>query len=142
MPREYQFPFELRHLVYFREVARQLHFRRAAEALALGAAARTAFAERQLGTEMRVLFERPLRDGRWLGHAESHVLVAAAAPDGAALGNVIGLVRGEAIDRAAPDRVSGRLLGVDRARMEGMGWAGAAASMAVAHEPLAESASK
>lgn len=116
--------------------------RRAAEALALGAAARTAFAERQLGTEMRVLFERPLRDGRWLGHAESHVLVAAAAPDGAALGNVIGLVRGEAIDRAAPDRVSGRLLGVDRARMEGMGWAGAAASMAVAHEPLAESASK
>lgn len=33
MPREYQFPFELRHLVYFREVARTLHFRRAAEAL-------------------------------------------------------------------------------------------------------------
>jgi len=35
MPREYQFPFELRHLVYFREVARQLHFRKAAEALAI-----------------------------------------------------------------------------------------------------------
>lgn len=35
MPREYQFPFELRHLVYFHEVARQLHFRRAAEALAV-----------------------------------------------------------------------------------------------------------
>src|SRR5476649_149224 len=35
MPREYQFPFELRHLVYFHEVARQLHFRKAAEALAL-----------------------------------------------------------------------------------------------------------
>ena len=35
MPREYQFPFELRHLVYFREVARQLHFRRAAESLAV-----------------------------------------------------------------------------------------------------------
>jgi LysR family transcriptional regulator, benzoate and cis,cis-muconate-responsive activator of ben and cat genes len=33
MPREYQFPFELRHLVYFREVARTLHFRKAAEAL-------------------------------------------------------------------------------------------------------------
>jgi DNA-binding transcriptional LysR family regulator len=33
MPVEYQFPFELRHLVYFREVARQLHFRRAAESL-------------------------------------------------------------------------------------------------------------
>src|SRR5215216_4363308 len=35
MPREYQFPFELRHLVYFREVARQLHFRKAAEGLAI-----------------------------------------------------------------------------------------------------------
>lgn len=33
MPREYQPPFELRHLVYFREVARQLHFRKAAETL-------------------------------------------------------------------------------------------------------------
>ncbi len=33
MPREYQFPFELRHLVYSREVARRLHFREAAEAL-------------------------------------------------------------------------------------------------------------
>jgi DNA-binding transcriptional LysR family regulator len=35
MPREYQFNFELRHLVYFREVGKTLHFRRAAEALAV-----------------------------------------------------------------------------------------------------------
>ena len=35
MPREYQFNFALRHLVYFREVARHLHFRRAAEGLAI-----------------------------------------------------------------------------------------------------------
>ncbi len=35
MPREYQYSFELRHLVYFREVARQLHFRKAAETLAI-----------------------------------------------------------------------------------------------------------
>lgn len=35
MPREYQFNFELRHLVYFREVARQLHFRKASETLAI-----------------------------------------------------------------------------------------------------------
>jgi DNA-binding transcriptional LysR family regulator len=35
MPRKYQFPFELRHLIYFREVAEKLHFRRAAESLAV-----------------------------------------------------------------------------------------------------------
>lgn len=35
MPREFQIPFELRHLLYFREVARRLHFRQAAEALAI-----------------------------------------------------------------------------------------------------------
>lgn len=35
MGRDYQFPFDLRHLVYFREVARRLHFRKAAEALAI-----------------------------------------------------------------------------------------------------------
>lgn len=35
MPVDYHLPFELRHLVYFREVARRLHFRRAAEALAI-----------------------------------------------------------------------------------------------------------
>ncbi len=35
MPRDYQFPYELRHLIYFREVARQLHFRKAAETLAV-----------------------------------------------------------------------------------------------------------
>jgi LysR family transcriptional regulator, benzoate and cis,cis-muconate-responsive activator of ben and cat genes len=33
MPGEYQLPFDLRHLLGFREVARRLHFRRAAEAL-------------------------------------------------------------------------------------------------------------
>ncbi len=35
MPREYQLNFEFRHLVYFLEVARQLHFRKAAETLAI-----------------------------------------------------------------------------------------------------------
>jgi DNA-binding transcriptional LysR family regulator len=33
MPRKYQFPYELRHLIYFQGVAQHLHFRRAAEAL-------------------------------------------------------------------------------------------------------------
>ncbi len=35
MPGKYHYPFELRHLVYFREVAQQLHFRKAAETLAV-----------------------------------------------------------------------------------------------------------
>jgi threonylcarbamoyladenosine tRNA methylthiotransferase MtaB len=89
--------------------------RRAAEALALAAEARASFAGRQVGAEMRVLFEQPLSDGRWLGHAESHILVAAATPDGGSLENAIGLVRGESIDPSAPDRLVGRLLAVDRA---------------------------
>jgi threonylcarbamoyladenosine tRNA methylthiotransferase MtaB len=88
---------------------------RAAEARALAAEARASFAGRQVGAEMRVLFEQPLPDGRWLGHAESHVLVAAAAPEGGSLENAIGLVRGESIDPGAPDRVIGRLLAVDPA---------------------------
>lgn len=33
MPREYQLNFEIRHLIYFREVAQLLHFRKAAESL-------------------------------------------------------------------------------------------------------------
>ena len=35
MPAEYQFPYDLRHLVYFLEVAKQLHFRKAAESLSV-----------------------------------------------------------------------------------------------------------
>jgi threonylcarbamoyladenosine tRNA methylthiotransferase MtaB len=113
--------------------------RRSAEALALAAEARARFAERQLGRELRVLFERPLSDGRWLGHAESHVLVAAGgaddavggADDAASLDNAIGVVRAESIDPAAPDRVVGRLLAVDRSP-----------TVLATQEPLANSALK
>lgn len=55
MPREYQFPFELRHLIYFREVARTLHFRRAAESLAVAQPAlsrQVASLERSLGASL------------------------------------------------------------------------------------------
>lgn len=55
MPREYQFPFELRHLTYFREVARTLHFRKAAESLALAQPAlsrQIVQLERSLGTPL------------------------------------------------------------------------------------------
>lgn len=53
MPREYQYPFELRHLVYFREVARQLHYRKAAESLAVAQPALSR-AITQLETELGV----------------------------------------------------------------------------------------
>ena len=55
MPREYQYPFELRHLVYFREVARQLHFRKAAESLAVAQPALSRSVvqlERELGVSL------------------------------------------------------------------------------------------
>ena len=55
MPREYQFPFELRHLVYFREVARRLHFRESAEALGVAQPAlsrQIAQLERALGAQL------------------------------------------------------------------------------------------
>jgi len=88
--------------------------RRAADALALAADLRAAFVRAQLGREVRVLFERQLPDGRWIGHAESHALVAVAPPDGEPLENAIGLVRAESIDHPAADRLTGRLLAVDR----------------------------
>ena len=61
MPREYQFSFELRHLVYFREVARQLHFRKAAETLAVAQPAlsrQIAQLETALGTALFVRSRR------------------------------------------------------------------------------------
>jgi DNA-binding transcriptional LysR family regulator len=61
MPREYQFNYELRHLVYFLEVARQLHFRKAAETLAIAQPAlsrQIAQLETALGT---TLFTRTRR---------------------------------------------------------------------------------
>jgi len=61
MPREYQFDFALRHLVYFREVARRLHFRRAAEALAVAQPAlsrQIAQLEAVLGTPLFVRSHR------------------------------------------------------------------------------------
>jgi threonylcarbamoyladenosine tRNA methylthiotransferase MtaB len=117
------------------QVDSQTKKRRAAEALALAADARVSFAERQIGEEMRVLFEAPLPDGRWLGHAESHVLVAAAAPGGDPLRNAIGLVRAESIGPDAPDRLLGRLLAVD--------WPPISLPPGrIAHESLAEAAGK
>ncbi len=88
---------------------------RAAEALAVAAELRSSFARAQLGREVRVLFERQLPDGRWIGHAESHVLAAAPSTDGRSLENAIGLVRAESIEPGHPDRLAGSLLSIDRA---------------------------
>jgi threonylcarbamoyladenosine tRNA methylthiotransferase MtaB len=88
--------------------------RRAAGALAFAAEARARFAERQIGRDVRVLFEQPLSGGRWLGHADNHVLVEVKALDGP-LEGAIRPVRAELVDAAAPDRVVGRLLVVHEA---------------------------
>jgi threonylcarbamoyladenosine tRNA methylthiotransferase MtaB len=87
--------------------------RRAAEALALAAQARAAFAREQIGREIGVLFERPLSDGRpgeesWLGHADNYVAVAVRSRE--PLANLIGLVRATAADPGVPDRLLGELV--------------------------------
>jgi len=85
MAREFQIPFELRHLVYFREVARRLRFRAAAEALAIAQPALSraiAQLESSLGIQ---LFHRTRRgveltaEGKILLERTEPLLRAAAA---------------------------------------------------------------
>ena len=90
---------------------------RAGALLALSVEAKAGFARRGLGTVTRVLAESCLADGRWLGHAEDHVLVSVAGrlaggPPTDDLENAILTVRRTAVDGQAPDRVLGELLGV------------------------------
>jgi tRNA A37 methylthiotransferase MiaB len=92
------------------QVAEPVKKARSAELLAFAAEARAAFAREHVGREVRVLLESRLADDRWLGHAEDHVLVAV---DGRELENAVALVRAERVDRAAPDRLEGRILAVD-----------------------------
>ena len=51
---------------------------RAADLLVLGAEAKARSRVGSIGTTTRVLLEQRLPDGRWVGHAEDHVLVAVA----------------------------------------------------------------
>jgi threonylcarbamoyladenosine tRNA methylthiotransferase MtaB len=90
---------------------------RAARLLELAASSKAAFAHGSLGTETRVLLETRLDDGRWVGHAEDHVLVAVTPRDGdpADLENAVVHVRREVIDEDVPDRVEGAILGLDPA---------------------------
>jgi threonylcarbamoyladenosine tRNA methylthiotransferase MtaB len=87
--------------------------RRATELLAVAAAGRAAFAAAHVGRLATVLFERRLPDGRWVGHAEDHVPVAA---DGDELENAIGRVMIDGIDGEVADRVVGSIVALDRPR--------------------------
>jgi len=90
---------------------------RAAALLAVAADARAGFARRGLGTETRVLIESRLYDGRWVGHAEDHVLVAVTPRPGDPddLENAILTVRRMAIDADVAERVTGEILAIDPA---------------------------
>jgi threonylcarbamoyladenosine tRNA methylthiotransferase MtaB len=91
---------------------------RAARLLELGAEAKAAFARRTLGTETRVLLETALSDGRWVGHAEDHVLVAVTPRPGDPenLENAVAIVRREVMDEGVADRVEGGVLALDLPR--------------------------
>jgi threonylcarbamoyladenosine tRNA methylthiotransferase MtaB len=89
---------------------------RAAVLLALATEARARFAAAQRGSRAAVLFETRLDDGRWIGHAPNHVLVAAPSPDGATLENTIGTVEVGDVDPVAPDRAEGRILALSHPR--------------------------
>lgn len=102
MPREYQFPFELRHLTYFREVSRTLHFRKAAEALAVAQPAlsrQIAQLERALGASLFVRSRRKVEltpAGRILAERVEPMLRGLVAITGelrALAGGETGLVR-------------------------------------------------
>lgn len=90
---------------------------RAARLLAHAVDARARWARAGIGTTTRVLAETRLDDGRWVGHAEDHVLVAVEPRRGdpADLENAVLTVRRDAIDPAVPERASGELLAVDPA---------------------------
>ena len=91
--------------------------RRAAELLAVAADARARWAASRVGSESDVLFEEPLGDGRWVGHAADHTLVVAAAPRMTrSLANTIGRVVGETIDPTSRDRVLGRIIALSPPR--------------------------
>jgi threonylcarbamoyladenosine tRNA methylthiotransferase MtaB len=101
--------------------------RRAAELLAVAADARARWAASHVGAECDVLFEEPLGDGRWVGHATDHTLVASLPDDEVPIANGIGRVLVESVDSTSPERVVGRILALAPAP------AGSAATMGVTH---------
>lgn len=95
------------------QVDEQTKRRRASELLALAAEARARFAAARIGREAVVLFESRLSDGRWLGHAEDGVPVAATPADGSPLESAIARVHVEGVDPEVADRAAGRVVAVD-----------------------------
>jgi len=91
--------------------------RRAAELLAVAAEARSRWARGHVGAVADVLLETRLGDGRWVGHALDHTLVAAdpGAVDGD-LENAVARVAVDRVDEAQADRVVGRIISLSRPR--------------------------
>jgi threonylcarbamoyladenosine tRNA methylthiotransferase MtaB len=89
---------------------------RAAELLALAAAARARRAESLVDDVADVLFESRLPDGRWVGHAADYVAVAATAPSTTPveqpLANAICRVAVDGVDPRVSDRAVGHILSV------------------------------
>jgi threonylcarbamoyladenosine tRNA methylthiotransferase MtaB len=98
------------------QVPEPVRRRRSADLLAVAAAARASFAADHVGREVSVLVEGRLADGRWVGHAEGHLVVAIAGEGIGPLANAIVRAQVAAVDPAVPDRVVGMVLGVDRPR--------------------------
>jgi tRNA A37 methylthiotransferase MiaB len=91
---------------------------RAAALLAMAVDARMAFARAGLGRTAHVLAEQRLPDGRWIGHAEDHVVVAVTPRPGdlADLENTLVTLRRTGIDPDAAERVTGEILALDPPR--------------------------
>ncbi|HVL53815.1 MAG TPA: MiaB/RimO family radical SAM methylthiotransferase, partial [Vitreimonas sp.] len=87
---------------------------RAATLLRLAAERRAAWAAARVGQPAAVLIETRLGDGRWVGHAEDHTVVAVG--DAGNLENAIGRVVITGVDDGQADRAVGRLTGIDRPR--------------------------
>ena len=96
------------------QVPERMKKARSVSLLALAAEARASFARGHVGATARILLERRLDDGRWVGHAEDHVLVAIPPRrPGDDLENAVATVRIEGVDPDFPDRLDARLLTLD-----------------------------
>ena len=84
--------------------------RRAAELLAIGLEARTRWAAAHVGSEVEVLVEESVRDGRWVGHARDHTLVAVTGSTSRPLQNEIVGVAVDRVDPFVPERVEGHVV--------------------------------